>query len=101
MTIYKTPFEQFAVSVDFTAELGPGNTISSIAAVTALSNLTGLNSTAEVVAATPVPSISTSGTAVSFEVCGGVIGETHTVSVQIVSSIAEKHQRDAALRIVE
>ena len=101
MTIYKYPFEQFAVSLDFTADLGAGNTIASVSAVSAVSNLTGQGSTAEVIAATPAPAISSSGTAVVFEVSGGVVGETHTISVQVVSSIGEKYQGDVTLRIVD
>jgi hypothetical protein len=98
MTVYKSPFEQFAVSLDFSADIGAGNSIASITSVTATSNLTGLNSTAQVIASSPSPQIS--GTAVVFEVMGGVVGETHTVSVQIVSSIGEKYQGDVSLRIV-
>jgi hypothetical protein len=99
MTVYKCPFEQFAVSLDFSADVGSGNAIASITAVTATSNLTGLDSTAEVVASSPAPAIS--GTAVVFTVVGGVAGERHTVAVQIVSSIGEKYQGDMTLEIVE
>lgn len=98
MTVYKAPFEQFAVSLDFAADIGSGNSLASISAVTAMNNLTQANSTAEVIASTPPPTIS--GTAVAFEVTGGVVGETHTISVQIVSSIGEKYQGDMTLRIV-
>jgi hypothetical protein len=101
MTVYKSPFEQFGISLDFTADVGTGNTVASISAVTAVNNLTQVDSTAEVIAATPAPVISTTGTAVVFEVTGGVVGETHTISVQIVSSIAEKYQGDITLRVVE
>jgi hypothetical protein len=38
---------------------------------------------------------------VVFEVSGGVVGETHTISVQVVSSIGEKYQGDVTLRIVD
>lgn len=98
MTIYKAPFEQFSVSLDFAADIGAGNGIASITAVTAVSSLSGLDSTAEVLAATPAPAIS--GTAVVFTVQGGVVGERHTISVQIVSSIGEKYQGDVTLEIV-
>jgi hypothetical protein len=101
MTIYKCPFEQLAVSLDFTTDVGPGNTLASISAVTAVNNLTQMDSTAEVIAATPAPAISTTGTAVVFEVTGGVVGETHTISVQIVSCLGEKYQGDLTLRVVE
>jgi hypothetical protein len=101
MTVYKNPYEQFSVSLDFSNDVGAGNTIASINAVTAISNLTGLDSTAEVVAATPAPSVSSSGTAVAFDVTGGVAGETHTISVQVVSSIGEKYQGEITLRVVE
>ncbi len=101
MTIYKSPFEQFALSLDFSSDLGAGNTIASITAVTAVNDLTGRDSTDEVIAAAPSPTISTSGTAVAFKVTGGVAGETHTISVQIVSSIGEKYQGDITLRITE
>jgi molybdopterin-binding protein len=98
MTIYKAPFEQFAVSLDFAADIGSGNSIASIVSVKAVSDLTGLDSTEEVIATTPAPTIS--GTAVAFEVTGGAVGETHTISVQIISSIGEKYQGDVTLRIV-
>ena len=109
MTIYKAPFEQFAVSLDFSADVGPGNSIASITSVTATSNLTGLDSTDDVIAVTPAPAIGSSGTAVTFTVAGqvtdgasgGVVGERHTISVQIVSSIGEKYQGDVTLEIVE
>jgi hypothetical protein len=98
MTIYKTPFEQFAVSLDFSADLGAGNNVASVSAVTAINNLTGVVSTAEVIVSTPPPA--PTGTAVVFEVTGGVVGETYTISVQVVSSIEEKYQGDVTLRIV-
>lgn len=100
MTVYKTPFEQFGIAIDFTTDLGTGNTIAGISAVTAVNNLTQADSTAEVIAATPPPTVSSSGTAVVFEVSGGVVGETHAISVQVVSSIGEKYQGDVTLRIV-
>jgi len=101
MTIYKSPYEQFGVSLDFSEDIGAGNTLTSINAVTAINTLTQANSTAEVIAASPAPAISSSGTAVVFEVTGGVVGETHLISVQIVSSIGEKYQGDVTLRVVE
>ena len=101
MTIYKSPYEQFGVSLDFSSDIGAGNTVTSISAVTAINNLTQANSTAEVIAAAPVPSISSSGTAVAFQVTGGVVGESHLISVQIVTSVGEKHQEDVTLRVVE
>jgi hypothetical protein len=64
-----------------------------------VNNLTQADSTAGVIASEPPPAIS--GTAVVFEVTGGVVGETHTISVQIISSIGEKYQGDVTLRIVE
>jgi hypothetical protein len=99
MTIYKAPYEQFAISIDFAADIGAGNSIASITAVTATSNLSGLDSTAEVIAASP--GLAIVGTAVSLRVLGGVVGERHTISVQIVSSIGEKYQGDLTLEIVE
>jgi hypothetical protein len=104
MTIYKAPFEQFSVSLDFAADIGAGNGIASITAVTAVSSLTGLDSTEEVLAPSPEPAIANgagANTAVAFTVQGGVVGERHTVSVQIVSSICEKYQGDVTLEIVE
>jgi hypothetical protein len=99
MTIYKCPFEQYAISIDFAADIGTGNSIASITGVTATSNLSGLDTTDEVIAFTPAPAISS--TAVVFTVIGGVVGERHTISVQIVSSIGEKYQGDITLEIVD
>ena len=101
MTIYKSPYEQFGVSVDFSADIGPGQSVTSISAVTAVNNLTQASSTAEVIAGAPLPSISSSGTAVVFEVAGGVVGESHLISVRIVTSLGEKYQGDVTLRVVE
>ena len=99
MTIYKAPYEQFAVSLDFAGDIGAGNSIASITAVTAMSDLTRLDSTEEVIASSPAPAIS--GTGVVFTVMGGVAGERHTIAVQIVSSIGEQYQGDVTLEIVE
>ena len=99
MTIYKYPFEQFAIEIDFSADIGSGNGIASITAVTASNDLTHQDSTAEVTAATPAAAIL--GTAVELTVMGGVAGEQHTITVQIVSSIGEKYQGEITLRIVE
>ena len=98
MTIYKAPFEQFAVSLDFASDIGAGNSIAGITAVTATSDLTRLDSTEEVIASSPAPAIS--GTGVVFTVTGGVVGERHTIVVQIASSIGEKYQGDVTLEIV-
>ena len=99
MTIYKAPFEQFAVSLDFASDIGAGNSIAGITAVTATSDLTRLDSTEEVIASSPAPAIS--GTGVVFTVRGGVVGERHTIAVQIVSRIGEQFQGDVTLEIVE
>jgi hypothetical protein len=99
MTIYKAPFDQFSVSFDFAVEVKAGNSVASIASITATSDLTKLDSTAEVIASSPAPEIS--ATVVTFWVQGGVVGETHTIAVQIISSIGERHQGDITLRIVE
>jgi hypothetical protein len=108
VTIYKAPYERFVVSLDFSADIGTGNTIASITSVTAVNKLNGLDSTTSVIASSPVPTISASGTAVAFTVAGtatgitgGVAGERHTISVQIVSSAGEKYQGDVTLEIVE
>jgi hypothetical protein len=99
MTIYKYPFEQFVISIDFAADLGAGGAIASISGVTAVNDLTKADSTEEVIATEPAPAIS--GTAVTFTVAGGVAGETHTVSVQIVSTQEEQYQGEITLRIQE
>ena len=98
MTIYKAPFEQFAVSLDFASDIGAGNSIAGITGVTATRDLTRLDSTEEVIASNPAPAIS--GTGVVFTVMGGVVGERHTIAVQIVSSIGEQYQGDVTLEIV-
>ena len=107
MTIYKAPFEQFTVSLDFSADIGVGDSVASITGVTATSNLTGLDSTAQVIASSPAPQIS--GTAVVFTLAGyaaggptgGAVGERHTITVQIVSSTGEKYQGDVTLEVVQ
>ena len=101
MTVYKKPFEQFGIEIDFSADVGAGNTVASITAVKATNQLTGADSTTQVIASTPAPSIVSPGnTGVAFEVTGGAAGETHTIAVQIVSSIGEKYQGEITLRIV-
>jgi hypothetical protein len=97
MIVTKFPSEQFGVSLDFSADLGTGNTIARIAAVKAVNNLTGANSTAEVISSSPAPAIS--GTAVTLVLTGGLAGEAHTIVVQVVSSIGEEYEGDIALRI--
>jgi hypothetical protein len=66
--------------------------------VNAVNELTGANSTAEVISSSSPPQIQ--GTAVVFVVTGGAVGERHMITVQIVSSLGEEYQGDIELRIV-
>ena len=90
MTVYKYPFEQFAISIDFAGQLGNGGGIASVSGVTAVNDLSKANSTSEVIMAEPAPAIS--GTEVTFTITGGVPGETHTISTQIVSTAGARYQ---------
>jgi hypothetical protein len=98
MIFYKYPFEQYAISLDFSADLGAGNSIAGISSIAAVNDITRLDSTSQIVAASPAPAIS--GTGVTLTVMGGQPGERHTLSVRVVSSIGEDYEGKATLRIL-
>jgi hypothetical protein len=99
MTAHKDPSEQFAVSLDFAADLGSGNGIASIVSVTAGNDYTKEDSTSAVIALTPAPAID--GTAVVLSVTGGLPLEQHTILVLILASTGEIYDGQITLRIDE
>jgi hypothetical protein len=98
MLVYKSPSEQFGVSLDFTSDLGAGNTIASIVSVTAANRVTGVDATALVIG-TPAPAIDPDGTSVDLALAGGVAGANYTVSITITSSIGETYVGEILLEI--
>lgn len=98
MLVYKSPSEQFGVSLDFTGDLGAGNTIASIVSVTAANRVTGVDATA-VLIGSPAPAIDPDGTAVDLTLKGGVPGANYTVSITIISTIGETYVGEILLVI--
>lgn len=97
-TITKTPFEQFAYALDFSAKLENGETLAT-ASVTAKTFLGGTDTTAEVIASNPAPAIS--GTTVVFTVTGGQVGEKHLIEVEVTTSAGSKYEGGVHLEITE
>ena len=82
-TYNKLPAEVFDIYKDFSAPLG-SDTIQSIVAVTSINERTGLDSTADIVATSPPPSIS--GSKVFYWVKGGAVSEQHKVTITIATA---------------
>jgi hypothetical protein len=98
MLVYKSPSEQFGVSLDFTGDLGAGNTIASIVSVTAANRVTGVDATTALIG-TPAPAIDPDGTSVDLTLQGGAAGADYTVSITITSSIGETYVGEILLKI--
>jgi len=97
--IRKQPFEVLDCAVDFQNRLATGASLASITSVTARDTATELDSTAAVLAASPVPFIS--GTQVQFRVQDGVDGGRHMITVRVVTSNGEQFEADMRLIIEE
>jgi hypothetical protein len=102
----KYPLEAMPYELDFSNELGTGYAIASIVSVTA-SNMASYpytDSTREVVASTPAPSIGPgiggASTAVAFTLTGGNPSEQHLIAVDIVSSDGRNLTGECTLTIL-
>lgn len=81
--ITKTAYEKDSYYVDFVSRLAAGETIT-LVSVTSINMATGLDSTAEIIASAPAPSVS--GTQVIFWYQGGAAGEEHVISARVATS---------------
>lgn len=82
LTMYKTPYEAFKVTVDFSSVVTTGQL--AVAAVYATDSSTGLNITSQVIAASPAPVVS--GTGVVFQVQAGALGQICMIGVQVTNT---------------
>ncbi len=98
MLVYKSPSEQFGVSLDFSADLGTGNSIASIVSATAANRVTGVDATALVIGS-PAPAIDSNGTSVDLTLMGGLAGANYTISITVTSSIGETYVGEIILEI--
>ena len=97
-TLTKQPYEALNVWVDFAAMLGLADTIT-IDSVKAMDLATGLDSTATVIEDSPAPVVS--GQKVLFQIIGGVNGDSHKITVKVLTSAGEKVEEDIDLYVVE
>jgi len=93
--IKKTPYEQFDCSMDFAQPIGTdAMTLDSVS-----SSIGGNDTTSQVIAASPAPSV-VAGTKVVFRVAHGTNGQLHTISVKVVdSTTGETYEGLLQLRI--
>ena len=92
--LIKQPYEALDCSIDFGADLNLGDTIT-ISSCTAENVITGVNSTAIVIAASPAPAVS--GTKVKFRLQGGNDGDQHKITVRVENQTGEQLEADLAL----
>lgn len=78
LMVYKTSVERFDLGVDFTPVIGSDGT--TLVQVISINTATNQSSTAQIIAASPAPSVS--GNIVSFRVQGGTVGQVHKIYVQ-------------------
>lgn len=84
LTVSKTAFESFNLSVDFTQVIGAdGMTLNGVTAVNAANHQ---SSTTQIIAPSPSPSITPSTDVVVFRVQGGVLSQTHLISVEVTDA---------------
>lgn len=88
LTITKTAFEVFDLSVDFGSGAPPpiasGDT-ATLSAVSSINASTGVDSSATMIAAFPIPAFVGGTKKVVFAVQGGAARQIHTVSVKVVN----------------
>ncbi len=96
--IIKMPLEIENYSLDFSARLGAGETIT-LVSVTSVNMATGASSTSEIVAVTPAATVS--GTEVIFWYQGGVVGEEHIITVEVTTSLGRTLEETVDLAVRE
>ncbi len=100
LAITKTPYEVFDCSVDFAPAVGT-STIT-LTSVTARNLTSKADSTALIIAASPMPALVSMTKKVAFAVQGGVNGQTYVVSVKITNmSTGEQFEGTINLSIVQ
>lgn len=85
LTVGKTPFEAFNCSVDFTPVAGADGI--TLIRVVSTNLQTGVDSTSEVIAVSPAPSVVGSTDVVTFRVQGGINRETHIVGARVQDNV--------------
>jgi hypothetical protein len=84
-TFQKTPEESYDIYKDFAAPLG-SDSIASITRVTSVNERTGADSTSEIIAASPAPSVVGAKVYYWVKKNGGIAGERHKVTVEILTA---------------
>jgi hypothetical protein len=77
--IIKTPYEQITCSMDFSQVAGSGGI--GLVSVTSSNAASGADTTATIIATSPVPGVVTGTAKIVFLLQGGNNGETHRISV--------------------
>ncbi len=85
LTVSKTPFEAFNCSVDFTPVAGADGI--TLIGVVSTNVQTGADTTAAIIASSPVPAVNGSTDVVVFRVQAGVAGERHVVGVRVQEKV--------------
>ena len=97
--IMKTPYEAFDLQVDFTPVIGTDGV--TLVSVTAANVANGQDSTSQMIAASPIPAVVGSTDVVGFRVQGGVVNQTHSVSVKITdTATGAKYEGTLLVRVV-
>jgi hypothetical protein len=85
LSITKTPYEAFTITMDFTQVIGTdGMTLSSVTAVTSTTNV---DVSSMIIAASPVPAVVPSTDKVAFRIQGGAVNSTYRVSAKVVDAV--------------
>lgn len=85
LTVSKTPYEQFICSVDFVQVIGSDPF--TLDALVAVNRDTGQDSTALIIAPSPIPGIVPATKRVAFAIHGGASRERHVIGVRVVDSV--------------
>lgn len=86
LTITKTPYEQFNCSMDFVQKT-PAITLGNLVLVSVTAATTaGVDATAALIAASPVPAVVPGTLKVAYRVKGGVVGTVYRISVKTTDS---------------
>lgn len=99
-TLFKQPFEEFDVEVDFVNLLPEGGPTMTITSVTSKNADTGAVSTTAIIKATPAPTVPPGTAKVVFWLASGQGDEEeHVITVKVEFSGGQKREMETTLRV--
>jgi hypothetical protein len=95
LAITKTPYEQIKCSMDFAQVIGSGGI--TFLSVTSSNASSGEDTTAAIIATSPIPGVITGTNKIAFLLQGGTNCETHRISIRAKNTMTGEEWEGVAL----